>query len=391
MTLFDISEYKERITKTKERMSRDGIEVLLVGDPANMNYLTGYDGWSFYVPQLVILGITEEEPMWVGRHMDANGARITTWLKEENIRDYSDDYVDSSMKHPMDFVSNILKEKGWVKSVIGVDMDQYYTTPLSVTKLGEGLPNAVFKDTTLLVNMVRQIKSEKEIDCMKRAARITEKAMQAAIDSIEVGVRQCDVVANIYHAQMSATPEFGGSDTATRPGLVVTTEKGVVGHHLPWSDKKFQEDDDVFFEISGCYKRYHAPMCRTVYLGNPPDTLKEFAEVVVEGLNKTLDFVKPGVSCEEVEQAWRKAVAGSGIVREQRMGYSIGIGYPPSWGENTASLRRGDKTILEPNMTFHCLEVFLDEGYGFGISEALRVTASGCETLANFPRRLFVK
>ena len=111
----------------------------------------------------------------------------------------------------------------------------------------------------------------------------------------------------------------------------------------------------------------------------------------MEGFDKTFGFVKPGVRCEEVEQTWRKAIASSGVVKEDRIGYSIGVGYPPDWGEHTVSMRPGDKTILEPNMTFHLLTVIWEEGYGFGVSEGIRVTANGCETLANFPRRLFVK
>ncbi|GAH46329.1 unnamed protein product [marine sediment metagenome] len=210
MSVFDISEYKERITKTKERMDREGIEVLLTIHPANMNYLSGYDGKSFYVPQGLILKVDEEEPIWFGRGQDSNGARLTTWLKEENISAYSDDYVQSSVKHPMNFVADILKEKGWANKTIGLEMGQDYFTARCFMELKKDLPNTVFKDATLLVNMVRLIKSEKEINYIKRAARILERVMQVAIESIDVGIRQCDAAANICHAQTSGTTEYGG-------------------------------------------------------------------------------------------------------------------------------------------------------------------------------------
>jgi Xaa-Pro dipeptidase len=110
--LFELSEYKERLRKTKESMLRSGIQVLVVSDPANMNYLTGYDGWSFYVHQGLVVALDYDEPIWWGRGMDANGAKITTWLKHDNIRPYADDYVQNKFKHPMSFVADIIREKG---------------------------------------------------------------------------------------------------------------------------------------------------------------------------------------------------------------------------------------------------------------------------------------
>ena len=90
MPLFKTEEYLSRIQKTKIRMNEAGIEILVVSDPANMNYLTGYDGWSFYVPQVVVVAIDEKEPVWIGREMDANGAKFTTFLSHDHIFGYPD-------------------------------------------------------------------------------------------------------------------------------------------------------------------------------------------------------------------------------------------------------------------------------------------------------------
>ena len=125
---FSISEYLERIQKTRQRMENEGVEVLLIADPANMNYLSGYDGWSFYVPQALIVFIDEEQPIWIGRKQDANGARLTTWLDDDHIIPYPEDYVQAITKHPMDFVADILTEIGQGNRHIGVEMDAYYFT-----------------------------------------------------------------------------------------------------------------------------------------------------------------------------------------------------------------------------------------------------------------------
>src|SRR5690625_7994398 len=86
MLTFSVSEYRKRLQMVKESMSRQGIDVLLVTDPANMNYLTGFDAWSFYVHQLLIVMIDEDEPIWIGRGIDASAAEITTWLHKDNIK-----------------------------------------------------------------------------------------------------------------------------------------------------------------------------------------------------------------------------------------------------------------------------------------------------------------
>ena len=65
-TPFAQSEFAARIAATKERMAAAGLDALVVSDPANMNYLTGYDGWSFYVHQAVLVAQDQEWPLWLG-------------------------------------------------------------------------------------------------------------------------------------------------------------------------------------------------------------------------------------------------------------------------------------------------------------------------------------
>lgn len=108
---FELAEYQQRVKNTKEAMARSGVEALLVTDPGNMNYLSGYDGWSFYVHQGVLLLIDQEEPIWFGRAQDSNGAALTTWLSTENIYGYRDNYVQSKLSHPMEFAADILNER----------------------------------------------------------------------------------------------------------------------------------------------------------------------------------------------------------------------------------------------------------------------------------------
>ena len=111
--IFERVEYLERLRRTRERMAARGIDVLLLSDPGNINYLSGYDGWSFYVHQALLVAQDEEQPVWIGRGQDANAARVTTFLEPASIVPYPDDFVQSELKHPMDFVANQLKARGW--------------------------------------------------------------------------------------------------------------------------------------------------------------------------------------------------------------------------------------------------------------------------------------
>ncbi|CQR52213.1 MULTISPECIES: M24 family metallopeptidase [Haloferax] len=386
--VFDSAEYDRRIARTKERMAERGLDALFVSDPANMNYLTGYDGWSFYVHQGVVVTQDRDEPVWVGRDMDANGARATTTLGEDSIRPYSDDHVQSPHDlHPMDFVAAVLEDLGVDDARVGLEMDAYYFTAKSYTRLQKNLPEASFEDTTLLVNRVRIKKSDAELDYMREAARISENAMRAGLDVIEAGVPEYEAAEAIYSALIEGTDDYGGDYPSIVPLMPSGDHTGTP--HLTWTDREFEDGDPVIIELSGCRHRYHSPLARTTFVGDPPEELSRRADIVVEGMEAALDAVEPGVTCEAVERAWRDTIAEYGIEKKDRIGYSMGLGYPPDWGEHTASLRPGDETVLEENMTFHTIPGLWFDDFGVELSETFVVTSDGAEPLADFPRRLF--
>ncbi|ELY58249.1 M24 family metallopeptidase [Natronococcus jeotgali] len=387
-TIFDEREYERRLSRTKERLREEDLDAIVVSDPANMNYLAGYDGWSFYVHQAVVVTLERDEPIWVGREMDAGGARATTWLSKEHIRSYSDDHVHSPHDlHPMDYIAGVLEELEVADGRIGLEMDAAYFTAKSYTRLQENLPEATFEDATLLVGWVRIKKSERELEYMRQAAEISENAMQAGIDAIGEGVPEYEVAAEIYDALIRGTDEFGGD----YPSIVPLMPSGdhTDTPHLTWTDREFEDGDPVIIELSGCRHRYHSPLARTTFVGDPPAELEEAADIVVEGIEAALETAEPGVTCEAVEKAWRETIAQYGIEKEDRIGYSMGLGYPPDWGEHTASIRPGDETVLEENMTFHMIPGIWTEEIGMEISETFVVTENGVETLAEFPQKLF--
>jgi len=385
---FDRAEYQARLQRTRDQMRARGIDTLIVTDPANMHYLTGYDGWSFYTPQGVVVPY-EGDLLLFTRAMDTGGARLTTWLEDRQILGFPEDHVQQRDRHPLQWVAAELVTRDLVGGVLALEMDSYYFSPRAYEALRGSLPGARVVDAEELVNWVRAVKSPAELEMMRRAARIMERVMRVGIDAIEPGVRQSDAVAAIVAAQVRGTEDHGGDYPAIVPML--PTGIGTSTPHLTWSDERFRRDEATILELAACCRRYHCPLARTVYLGAPPRKLVETARVVEEGLEAALSAVRPSATCEQVEAAWREVIARRGLEKSSRIGYSVGLGYPPDWGEHTMSLRAGDQTLLEPNMAFHMILGIWMEDWGYGLSETFRVTEGGAECFCAFPRELTVK
>ena len=386
---FTVKEYKNRLKKVQSEMQKKGIELLISQDTANINYLTGYDAWSFYYSQCVIVHVNSDEPLCFVRAQDAGGAFITTYLKKENIIIYDEKYIHTWPTHPYDALVDLIKKKKWDKINIGVEMDAHYFTAYCYEKLKKGLPNAKILDAERLVNWVRVEKSIAEIEYMKKAATISEMAMKTAMETISPDVRQCDAVAEIQRTLFRGTPEYGGEYASI--ATLLPTGKGTSASHLTASDKKFVNGEATIIELSGTYKRYHAPMARTINLGKPDqkklDAMKATNEALEEGINAS----KPGNTANDVAEKFWGVLDKHGIKKESRTGYSIGIGYPPDWGEHTLNIYKGDMTELKPNICYHMIAVMQFGDWGVESSESIRITESGNELLCNFSRDLHVK
>lgn len=387
---FSLAEYQQRIARTRAEMVVRELDLLIVTDPSNMNWLTGYDGWSFYVHQGVVLGL-DGEPVWFGRAQDANGALRTCHMDASNIVGYPDHYVQSTERHPMEYLSAQLADRGLALGRVGVEMDNYWFTAAAFMSLQKNLPNAQLVDATALVNWQRAVKSEAEIGYMRQAGRIVEKMHQRIFDKVEPGIRKCDLVAEIYDAALRYDEQagYGGDYPAIVPLMPSGPDAGAP--HLTWDDLPLQAGQGTFFEIAGVVHRYHCPLSRTVFLGKPTRTFLDTEKAVLEGMEAGLEKAIVGNACEDIALAFFGVLEKHGIKKDSRTGYPIGLSYPPDWGERTMSLRPGDKTVLQENMTFHFMTGLWMEDWGFEITESIRIGSTGPECLSNVPRKLFVK
>ncbi len=386
---FSAAEYDRRLDKTRKAMAERGLDVLIATDPSNQAWLTGYDGWSFYVHQAVVLPL-EGRPVWWGRRQDANGALRTVDVTRTDVVGYADHYVQSAERHPMEDLAQLLGDLELDRGRVGVEMDNYYFSAKAHAVLAERLPQAGLADATGLVNWQRAVKSGEELAFMRRAARITEKIQRYAIERAAPGLRKNELAAGILAEGILGV----GEDWGDYPAIVPLLPSGsdAAAPHLTWDGRPMVAGEATFFELSGCYRRYHVPCSRTVFLGRPPAHMRRAEATLLEGLEAGLDAARPGNRACDIAEALGAAMEKAGIERGARCGYPIGLSYPPDWGERTISLRPDDRTVLEPDMTFHFMPGIWMDDWGLEITEPIRIAESGpADCFCDLPRRLVVK
>lgn len=385
---FSDSEYQRRLAKTRAAMADKGIDTLFVTDPSNMAWLTAYDGWSFYVHQGVIM-FADQDPVWWGRRQDANGAVRTVWMGNDRVIGYADNYVQSTERHPMQDLAQRLRDFG-VKGRVGVEMDNYYFSAKAFDTLRSAMPDIEFVDATALVNWQRGIKSDEELALMRKAAAISDKIINGLVERVEPGIPKNEIVAEVFGDAIRGVDGAWGDYPAIVP--LLPSGSDAAAPHLTWDGRQFATGEATFFEISGCYRRYHAPLSRTIFLGTPTDELKRAEAALIEGLEAGLDKARAGNRACDIANALAEPLERAGIERGARCGYPIGISYPPDWGERTVSLRSEDQTILQPGMTFHFMPGLWMDDWGLEITESIVIRENGAaETLCNQPRKMFVK
>ena len=378
--VFPMAEYDRRLGGVRARMERDRLDALLVTTPENITYLTGFESPGHYWFQALVVPL-EGEPATVSRALEQSGVDAYSWI-ERNVG-----YHDS--EEPMQRVAETLRDDGLAGGRIGFEKDCWFFTAAQQERLFGLLPGAAFLDAGGTVEHGRLRKSEAEIALMREAARAAEAGMRAGIDAVAEGATEDDVAAEMHWAMIKA-----GSEWPSIQPFVASGERGAIGH-ATWMHRHIQAGDSVFLEIGGCRRRYHAALMRTCVVGDPDEETRRAFDIVLEAFEAATHAIAPGVQAGDVDRAARDAIRASGFggTQASRTGYSIGIGVPPDWGEGQIlSLKPGESTRLEENMTFHLLPwVQIPGKGGVGCTETIRVTGDGCERITEFPRELFAR
>jgi ectoine hydrolase len=379
--VFPPYEYPSRLAAVKQRMAERGIDALLLSDFPGIVYLTGYTGDSAYVPQILLVDQNDDAPIFLCRRMDAPGAYHQSWMPDGHVIGYPESYVGAPDRNGFDFAAAHLRPKLSNRRV-GAELGTL--SRANEERLKNGLGHSNILDATGLVGSVRIVKSDAEIIVMRQAAAITDAAFERARVLVRSGTRENDLAAEIMAALARGAGGYGG--TYIQPPLICSGPR-IGTPHITWTEDIYRPGMQVNIELGAARHRYVSALMRTFHVGPPPARLVEMHNIHREGLEAALAAMRPGAECADVARAFNTTIAKHGITKESRCGYSIGIG----WMEGSASLMEADHTILQPNMTFHLmLGNWIDDDFGYVISETLRVTETGHEAFSKIPRELFV-
>lgn len=376
---FSIEEYHDRLANLRDAMAPRGIDVLISHTPENIYYLSGYQTPGYYTYQCVIVPL-EGEPIMFTRYLEETNVRGLSWI---DTRAYYNDNQD-----PVTETIQALRDHDLTGKTIGVEENSWFLTVSDYRRLQEGLPDARFVDASGTVEQLRLIKSPQEIAYIRDAAAACDEGMRRAIDIAAAGKTENDLAQALYEGSLAHNSEY-----MSLPPFVASGYRSALAH-ATWSGRELVEGEVVFLEHAGVIHRYSAALIRVLSVGEPSDQVKRMDEAARAGLRAAIATAGPGVPAYEVDRACRGAIRerGFGEYFRHRTGYSIGINFPPDWGEgHIMSIKESESRPLAPGMTFHFVPGLFDYGHAaVGCSQTVLITEDGCEPLSTIPEQLFV-
>lgn len=381
LQVFPYDEYMRRLDCVKAKMKAKDVDTLVVFDLSNITYLTGYNARSAYVPQALVVKNNEEVPTFMLRPMDAASALHQTFLPRDKVIGYPESLVGSEDIDGYDAIIDFILDGRSTGENIGLELGDLSSS--SERKFHSRLQGINLVDCTKLVTWVRLIKSDLEVVLHREAAAIVDAAMTRASEVIRPGVREADVM-----AEVAATLARGvnGKPSTDLTAMFMCSSPRTGSAHISWSEDVLRAGSQVNLEVGAVRHAYTSAIMRTFSIGKPSDRLRRVHEAELEAMHAALEVVKPGNTCSDVAEAFYQTLGKHGLKKESRCGYPLGI----NWLEPTASLKVGDMTVLKPNMVFHLmLGNWIDEEFGYVLSETIRVADGGVEVLTNSVQKIF--
>ena len=361
----------------QKSLQEQGLAGVLLFDPENIYWLTGFQTIGYFTFQTLFVPPCGA-PIAVSRVVNRDLA-----LAHPTIGEFVS--VTDTADH-IDVLTNFLGGRVPSGKSVGLETRAWYLTVADYLRL-KAATQVELTEWSGVIEPLRRVKSDAEIERMRHAARAAEAGLQAAIDSVAVGKTENDIAAAMFQGSIAAGSEYLG-----HPPLVVAGERTALCFAM-WRRQQIRRGDVVLLEAAGCVDRYHAMLSRPVVVGPPSVEQRQAADALQGVLEAAISVIKPGLTSAAVDRACREVVEKQGLGRyfKHRSAYGIGIGFPPNWSEgHIYAIRPDDPLILEPNMTFHVIPTLFLETFGMCFSDSVRVTETGCELLTDFSRKLFV-
>lgn len=374
----EVSEHRQRIAALRAAMGSRGLAAVILASPESVYHLTGLDHLGYFAPTLLLVP-RRGRPVLVARRMEQHTLRA----QAPQVRHVG--YDDG--QDPAEVTARVVRRCAPTSGRIGVEEQSLFLPPGLLRRIHDATPNVSWVECSRLATDLRTVKSVPEQERVRRAAAVSNAAMRAALATTATGVNERVVAARTHLAMIEA----GGEPPGFVP-LIRSTAR-LAQEHVTWTDHVLTHGEGLFVELSGCVRRYHAPMSRIVYCGAAPPGTELAARAALAGLDAARAALTPGAVTRDVYGAWEDAVADATGVRQRRhhCGYLTGIGFAPSWvgGGQVLGIRADKATVVEPGMVFHLMS-WVSQPVPHVVSDTALVTATGHELLTEAPRGLLV-
>lgn len=375
LTAFSLATYRERQRKVQERLSRANLDALVVTAPDNINYLSGFDSLGYLWYQALIVSKKLPQPFFLTRTSELPCVQELSALETST-------YYDIATQDPLELVARALTDAGLGSARIGLEMHSFTLSPVQYLRLQGLLPKATLLDSSSLVADERLIKSPEEIAYQRTAARMADAAMQAGLRAVRPGVSEVQIA-----GEMSRALGEAGSEYAAISPIVTAGRRSTMTHAMP-QRQVISAGDVVILELAGVCNRYHAVLMRSAVVGKPNARVREVADVLTEAFLAAIDAAKPGAPVGNANTACNKVLNRLDLARARvhRIGYSLGLAYPPSWLE-AMIVDEADEHHFAPNMSFTIepnLSLY-EEGFGLKLGDTVLCTRGGTESLSELP------
>jgi Xaa-Pro dipeptidase len=371
---FGREEYVARLEVLREQMRRLELDAIIVSVPENVLYLCGYNTKAVFTFQFLI--VHKAKPThFVTRQMEtANARRACEAGHLDAYTVYQDD------EDPLEVATKVINDQIGPGGRVGIELGSWTMPAQRAQAITRGCLSITWQDVTSLIDRQRLVKSPAELAVLKHAATITDAIADKACAAVASGRSEDDLAKVVMTELIETGSEYPGS----WPNIMVGRRTGLI--HAAWEGEVIGDDDHVLMEITGVKQRYHAPCLRTVMVGKPADNLRHACEVLTQAHAAALAAVEPGRPAKVINHAAQAVLAQQdpGCKVAQRSGYSLGLGYPPSWGAQwQLGLNSLVEETLQVGMTFHVVLVghFADgRAIGVGCTAALLEEGVACWT-----------
>jgi len=233
-----------------------------------------------------------------------------------------------------------------------------------------------------IINKLRSVKTEKEIEYIKKAQQIAEDAFKHILKFIKVGVTEKEIALELDFYMLSH-----GAEAVSFETIAVSGKNSSMPHGVP-TDKKVESGDFITMDFGAVYNGYHSDMTRTVILGEPTEKQKEVYETVLKAQKASLEVLKNGVTGFDADKAARDVIENAGYKENFGHGTGHGVGVEIHESPNLspyskAILETGNVVTVEPG-------IYIPDEFGVRIEDMALITENGYINLTNCEKELII-